>query len=104
MQCSAGLGAGVNLMPILRSARRTRSYKVLGATAKQQSQRNVDHGGLVLVGEAVTVGIGLVLDRIYPAVSLPVSLTLFFAILWFALVLSVRLTEPKSTKGAKHAT
>ncbi len=59
---------------------------------------------IVLVGEAVTVGIGLVLDRIYPVVSLPVSLTLFFAILWFAWGLSVRLTEPKSTKHEKHAT
>lgn len=59
---------------------------------------------IVLVGESVTVGIGLILDRIYPVGSLPVSLTLFFAILWFAWLLAVRLTEPKSTKRAKHAT
>jgi hypothetical protein len=58
---------------------------------------------IVLVGETTTVAIGLVLDRIFPAVSLTVSLTLFFAILWLAWVLAVHLTEPKDTKSAKHA-
>jgi hypothetical protein len=56
---------------------------------------------IVLVGETITVAFGLVLDRIFPAASLPVSLTLFFAILWLAWVLAVRLTEPKGS--AKHA-
>ncbi len=58
---------------------------------------------IVLVGETITVAFGLVLDRIFPAASLPVSLTLFFVILWFAWVLAVRLTEPKGTKSARHA-
>jgi hypothetical protein len=58
---------------------------------------------IVLVGEAITVTIGLVLDRIFPAASLPVSLTLFFAILWLAWLLAVRLTEPRGKKSAKHA-
>jgi hypothetical protein len=58
---------------------------------------------IVLVGETITVAIGLVLDRIFPAASLTVSLTLFFAILWFAWILAVRLTEPTRAKGAKHA-
>lgn len=57
---------------------------------------------IVLVGETVTVGIGLVLDRIYPAISLTVSLTLFFSILWIAWILAVRLTEPNA-KSEKHA-
>jgi hypothetical protein len=59
---------------------------------------------IVVISEAIVVAIGLVLDRIYPALSLPVSLTLFFAVLWFAWVLAVRLTEPKRAKSAKHAT
>jgi hypothetical protein len=42
------------------------------------------------------------LDRIYPAISLTVSLTLFFSILWFAWILAVRLTEPNA-KSEKHA-
>ena len=58
---------------------------------------------IVLVAETITVAIGLVLDRIFPSASLTVSLTLFFAILWLAWVLAVRLTEPKNAKTAKHA-
>jgi hypothetical protein len=42
------------------------------------------------------------LDRIYPAISLTVSLTLFFSILWIAWILAVRLTEPNA-KSEKHA-
>jgi hypothetical protein len=57
---------------------------------------------IVFVGELVVIGIGLVLDRIFPASSLPVSLSLFFAVLWFAWILAVRLTEPKHAKDVKH--
>jgi hypothetical protein len=56
---------------------------------------------IVVISETVVVAIGLVLDRIFPAASLPVSLSLFFAVLWFGWVLAVRWTEPKA---AKHAT
>jgi hypothetical protein len=59
---------------------------------------------IVVVAEFIVVAIGLVLDRIYPALSLPVSLSLFFAVLWFGWVLAVRLTEPKRAKSEKHAT
>jgi len=59
---------------------------------------------IVLVSESVVVAIGLVLDRIYPAFSLTVSLSLFFAVLWAAWILAVRLTAPKHGKSAKHAT
>jgi len=56
---------------------------------------------IVIVNELVVVGIGLVLDRIAPVASLPVSLTLFFAVLWFGWVLAVRLTEPKHSRKSK---
>ena len=59
---------------------------------------------IVVVSEAIVVAIGLILDRIYPALSLPVSLSLFFAVLWFAWILAVRLTEPEHAKSAKRAT
>ena len=59
---------------------------------------------IVLVSELVVVAIGLILDRIYPVSSLPVSLTLFFAVLWFGWILAIRLTEPKHAKSAKHPT
>ena len=58
---------------------------------------------IVVVGEAVVVAIGLALDRIYPLASLPVSLTLFFAVLAFGWPLAVRLTEPKHAKSVKRA-
>ena len=58
---------------------------------------------IVVISEIVVVAIGLVLDRIYPLLSLPVSLSLFFAVLWFGWIVAVRLTEPKHAKSAKHA-
>jgi hypothetical protein len=58
---------------------------------------------IVVVGEFVVVGIGLTLDRTYPLASLPVSLTLFFAVLAFGWPLAVRWTEPKHVKSAKLA-
>jgi len=54
---------------------------------------------IVLVNELIVVGIGLALDRIAPLASLPVSLTLFFAVLWFGWLLAVRWTEPKRAKS-----
>jgi hypothetical protein len=50
---------------------------------------------IVAVCELVVVAIGLVLDRTFPPASLPVSLTLFFAVLWFGWILAVRWTDPK---------
>jgi len=59
---------------------------------------------IVVVGEAIVIGIGLALDRIYPIASLTVSLTLFFAVLGFGWPLAVRWTEPKHAKTEpKHA-
>jgi hypothetical protein len=59
---------------------------------------------IVAICESVVVAIGLALDRVYLSLSLPISLSLFFAILWLAWVLAVRLTDPKRVKSAKHAT
>jgi hypothetical protein len=56
---------------------------------------------IVVVSELIVVGIGLALDRIAPIASLPVSLTLFFAVLWFGWLLAVRWTEPKHGKKSK---
>ena len=59
---------------------------------------------IVAVNELIVVTIGLVLDRIAPIASLPVSLTLFFAVLWFGWLLAVRWTEQKQGKKAKFVT
>ena len=50
---------------------------------------------IVLVGESIAITLGLYLDRAYPVASLPISLTVFFAVLWLSWVLAVRLTKPK---------
>jgi len=50
---------------------------------------------IVLISESIVVAIGLALDRIYRPASLPVSLSLFFVMLWLGWVLAVRFTEPK---------
>jgi dipeptide/tripeptide permease len=59
---------------------------------------------IVVVSELIVVAIGLALDRIAPIASLPVSLTLFFAVLWFAWLLAIRWTEPKRGKKSKFVT
>jgi hypothetical protein len=59
---------------------------------------------VVVVSELIVVAIGLILDRIYPIASLPVSLSLFFAVLWFGWLVAVRLTEPKHAKKSKFLT
>ena len=59
---------------------------------------------IVVIGEAVVIAIGLALDRMYPLASLPVSLSLFFAVLAFGWPLAVRWTEPKPAKNVKLAT
>jgi TRAP-type C4-dicarboxylate transport system permease small subunit len=49
----------------------------------------------VAISESIVVAIGLALDRFYPLASLPVSMALFFAMLFLAWILAVRWTEPK---------
>ncbi len=56
---------------------------------------------IVVVGESIVIALGLYLDRAYPAASLPISLTLFFVVLWFSWLLAVRGTKPKHGKHAK---
>lgn len=59
---------------------------------------------IVLVGELIAITLGLYLDRAYPVASLPVSLTLFFAVLCLSWILAVRLTEPKHKERSKAST
>jgi len=57
---------------------------------------------VVAVMELIVVAVGLALDRIYPSISLTISLSLFFLVLWFGWVIAVRLTEPKREKGTER--
>jgi hypothetical protein len=57
---------------------------------------------IVVIMELIVVAIGLALDRMYPSLSLTISLSLFFAVLSFAWVVAVRVTEPKHAETKKH--
>ena len=55
----------------------------------------------LIVGQAITIGIGLSIDRFYsPTASLPISLILYFAMFWMAWKVAVRITEPKAETRA----
>jgi uncharacterized membrane protein YphA (DoxX/SURF4 family) len=85
--------------------RRRPTYKLSGALAGVEPMWiMVVYILIVVVNELIVVGIGLVLDRVAPLASLPVSLTLFFAVLWFGWLLAVRWTDPKRTKKTKFVT
>jgi hypothetical protein len=58
---------------------------------------------LVLFGDAVAIALSLWIERRWPAASLPIFLALYFAILWAAWVLAVRLSEPKVTSAGLGA-
>ena len=58
---------------------------------------------VVVVMELVVVAVGLALDRIYPSISLTISLSLFFLVLWFGWVIAVHLPKPKHEKSAEPA-
>jgi len=51
----------------------------------------------LVIGQSITIGIGLAIDRMYsPAVSLPISIGLYFLMFWIAWKIAVRITEPRS--------
>jgi len=57
---------------------------------------------VVVIMELIVVAVGLALDRIYPSISLTISLSLFFLVLWFGWVIAVHLTKPKYEKSAER--
>jgi hypothetical protein len=55
---------------------------------------------LALVADVVAVILCLAIERVWPAASLPIFLGLYFAILWGAWAVAVRLTEPDAVPVA----
>ena len=53
-----------------------------------------------LVFDAIAIAIGLAIEQVSPALSMPVFLVLFFGSLWLAWVIAVRLTEPRDVSEA----
>ena len=56
--------------------------------------------GLTVVGNAIIYFVGLLVERIWPVASLPLFLLMFFAVMWFAWLAAVKLTEPKAAAQA----
>ena len=55
---------------------------------------------LMIVGDFADFFIGTVVERMWPAASLPVFLGLYFLFLWAAWLIAVRITEPKAVLKA----
>jgi hypothetical protein len=49
----------------------------------------------MIVGDLADYLIGTVVERVWPAASLPVFLGLYFLFLWISWVLAVKVTEPR---------
>lgn len=54
----------------------------------------------LVIGQSITIAIGLAVDRLYsPAVSLPISIGLYFLMFWVCWKIAVRVTEPRSASA-----
>ena len=51
--------------------------------------------GFMVAGDVAYYLIGLVVERIWPQASLVIFLVLYFAFLWLAWILAVKVTAPK---------
>ncbi len=58
---------------------------------------------LIVVGTIGSILISLWIEQISPSLSMTVFLCLYFAILWLAWLLAVRLTEPKKVAPAAQS-
>ena len=56
-----------------------------------------------LIGDVIAVSIGLGIEKVAPAISMPIFLAMYFAVLWGAWVIAVRMTEPKKIASAPLA-
>ena len=52
--------------------------------------------GLMIIGIALSYGVGLFVEKNAPAASLPVFLAMYFVSLWVAWQIAVRITAPKA--------
>jgi hypothetical protein len=55
----------------------------------------------LVIGQSITIAIGLAIDRMYsPAISLPISIGLYFLMFWIAWKIAVRITEPRAASAS----
>jgi len=51
---------------------------------------------LMIAGDFVAYFIGLGIEKVLPAASLPAFLAMYFLFLWIAWIIAVRITAPKA--------
>lgn len=51
---------------------------------------------VLVVAEAIAVGLGEIVEIYFPSVSLLAFMALFFVMLWAAWIIAVRLTAPRN--------
>jgi hypothetical protein len=56
--------------------------------------------GLTVVGNAAIYFLGLLVEQMWPAASLPAFLLMFFVVMWAAWLIAVKVTEPKVAVAA----
>ena len=58
---------------------------------------------LVLFGNTIAALVCLGIEEVFPSISMPIFLALFFAVLWGAWTLAVRWSEPEGQSTAANA-
>jgi hypothetical protein len=51
---------------------------------------------LQAIGDAIAVFLGLAIEKVAPAISMPAFIFMYFAVLWGTWVIAIRMTEPQS--------
>jgi hypothetical protein len=51
---------------------------------------------LMIAGDLLAYFIGLGIEKVAPAASLPAFLAMYFLFLWFAWIIAVRITAPRT--------
>ena len=55
---------------------------------------------VALVGEVMAFGVGLIIERLLPSISLLMYMALFFGVLWGGWLLAVHITDRWSARRA----
>jgi hypothetical protein len=95
----AGLeGATDRPGPVAQAAAALDHSRAFGHRGATQMGLLIAYIGTLLVGQSISVGIGLLVDRYHSSYGgLMVFIALYFFMFWAAWRIAVKLTEPKST-------
>src|SRR5436190_107211 len=89
-----------NADPLDRAALAIRPIAIERNEATPPSEKSMTlllyYVGLVLAGDVAIALLCLAIEKVWPAPSLPIFITLYFLLLWVAWLLAVRLTAPKA--------